>query len=860
MEDLPSMKEGKIKDPFTDPPQIKVNATTEDELNSAKDGVSKRKTGVTAQADIFEKNTSGEASDPTAESFSPETPKQYPNGTDEAGAPQIAQPAEVKGFDELSSTVDPQLVLDSSVAGDTVETSDLASTSSHYAGSRASNAMSSSMHLQPAFMLKLALADPQTTMTDVNSVISKEGHSNALHKADEKKSTLPPTSPNGGADFKNSIRIWQQKSMELENESQQVDADLNSNDLNFVRRTLTNITSPIFSYNLKVAEPNTTDVSPKIITYRKNTHERKESDSYAELVETGARFDPKLYVNEKYKSTPYRYATIKRNVDFHQIFRSHDLTDRLLDDFACALSREILLQGRIYVTENSVCFNSNLLGWVTSLVIEFKDVIKIEKKSTAGLFPNGILVETRDVKHNFASFLSRDATFDFLRTVWLESVGKDLADLDAIDSNGKSKEPTEDIRESSQRRISNYIMSIDEDAHGEDNWSEENLEITDDEQNVFSSDDEEELQANNDSDVKILKEEVPTTTNSDSRVALRASSEYQNNGPHSNPPTTINRSFEDSEHEKEVGNVFIDAPLGIVFDVMFGSANTALHRKILDSQGATEVSDYGPFLPNEKEQSLMERKYTYRRPLGYSIGPKSTKCCVSEIIEHLDYRDHIVVLSITATPDVPSGGSFTVRTRYYFLWAENNRTHLRIAFHVKWSGSSWIKKVVENLTLSAQEAVTADIIKMLIKEIEDHTETQTNATNAPVTDEKATAMPVKKPSSIFNEEKKRIKYARVPERPELMSKEVMSICIVLLCILIAVLILIQWRLVSISLQTKALIEKHLQITSGLVKLVIENSDTKSKLTKLGSEKQEKVALLVEHALLLLDESERMQGL
>ena len=34
-----------------------------------------------------------------------------------------------------------------------------------------------------------------------------------------------------------------------------------------------------------------------------------------------------------------------KNIDFHNNFHSLDLTDRLVDDFACALSREIFVTG-----------------------------------------------------------------------------------------------------------------------------------------------------------------------------------------------------------------------------------------------------------------------------------------------------------------------------------------------------------------------------------------------------------------------------------------------------------------------------------------------------------------------------------
>src|ERR1700694_377468 len=36
-------------------------------------------------------------------------------------------------------------------------------------------------------------------------------------------------------------------------------------------------------------------------------------------------------------------------------------------DYSCALSKEILVQGRMYVSEHYICFNSNIFGWVTNV-------------------------------------------------------------------------------------------------------------------------------------------------------------------------------------------------------------------------------------------------------------------------------------------------------------------------------------------------------------------------------------------------------------------------------------------------------------------------------------------------------------
>lgn len=36
-------------------------------------------------------------------------------------------------------------------------------------------------------------------------------------------------------------------------------------------------------------------------------------------------------------------------------------------DYGCALQKEILVQGRLYISENHVCFNANIFGWVTNV-------------------------------------------------------------------------------------------------------------------------------------------------------------------------------------------------------------------------------------------------------------------------------------------------------------------------------------------------------------------------------------------------------------------------------------------------------------------------------------------------------------
>lgn len=95
------------------------------------------------------------------------------------------------------------------------------------------------------------------------------------------------------------------------------------------------------------------------------------------------------------------------------------LTDhsRLLD-YGCALQREILIQGRLYISENHICFHANIFGWITDLAIPIDEITSLEKKMTAFVIPNAIQITTRQARYTFASFLSRDTTYDVIYNIW----------------------------------------------------------------------------------------------------------------------------------------------------------------------------------------------------------------------------------------------------------------------------------------------------------------------------------------------------------------------------------------------------------------------------------------------------------
>ncbi|XP_026114048.1 GRAM domain-containing protein 1B-like isoform X2 [Carassius auratus] len=108
----------------------------------------------------------------------------------------------------------------------------------------------------------------------------------------------------------------------------------------------------------------------------------------------------------------------QRNEDFRKLFKQLPDSERLIVDYSCALQRDILLQGRLYLSENWICFYSNIFRWETLLTVKLKDVCSMTKEKTARLIPNAIQLCTDSEKHFFTSFGARDRTYMMMFRLW----------------------------------------------------------------------------------------------------------------------------------------------------------------------------------------------------------------------------------------------------------------------------------------------------------------------------------------------------------------------------------------------------------------------------------------------------------
>jgi hypothetical protein len=396
--------------------------------------------------------------------------------------------------------------------------------------------------------------------------------------------------------------------------------------------------------------------------------------------------------------TGFAVASKKRNRDFHQLFRSVPEDDYLIEDYGCALQKDILLQGRLYVSEGHICFHSNIFGWVTTLVISFDEVMSVEKKSTAMVFPNAIVIQTLHAKNIFASFMSRDSTYDLLVGIWKISHPSLQSSVNGVIKLGGAGGGDITTKQEDSGSDDGTDEDYDEDeVYDEDEDGEEGIgSFTEAGEGSIAG------SVEGDGSIQAVNRKPPsvpmiggavnsTETVEDGRVDKSAAGNIVPAQDFPGPPTHAPTSITDPDafYDKIIRDEVISAPLGKIYSLLFGPASGDWMIKFLsEDQKVLDLQfDDKKALSNDKKT----RSYSYIKLLGGSIGPKQTKCNLTENLDAFDLEKAVIVNISIQTPDVPSGNIFTVKTKYCLSWAENNATRLVTSAVIEWTGKSWLK-------------------------------------------------------------------------------------------------------------------------------------------------------------------------
>jgi hypothetical protein len=384
------------------------------------------------------------------------------------------------------------------------------------------------------------------------------------------------------------------------------------------------------------------------------------------------------------KLTGFAVANKKRNRDFHALFKSVPDDDYLIEDYSCALQREILAHGRLYVSEGHLCFSSNIFGWVTTLVMSFDEIVSVEKRSTALVFKNGLEISTLHTKHIFASFASRDTTYDLIIKIWKLGHPHLQSSLNGVRLEEPGGDRTEKIETASVSAVGSHSIS------GSDAESDDGDDVYDEDE-----DDEEGHDGTQPSDgpgPEVAEKAVARKVSGPAAPSEKpdegaSASGGDFPGPATHAPTDCGDAG--THYDKVMGDEVIPAPLGKVYTLLFGPASAAWMGKWLTTD--QKCTDLQMDDKRGLSEEVKSRTYSYIKPLSASIGPKQTKCIVTEQLDHIDLEKAVNVSVSTQNPDVPSGNIFCVKTKYCLTWAENNATRVQVNCTIEWSGKSWLK-------------------------------------------------------------------------------------------------------------------------------------------------------------------------
>ncbi|KAL8408222.1 hypothetical protein RB594_006859 [Gaeumannomyces avenae] len=438
------------------------------------------------------------------------------------------------------------------------------------------------------------------------------------------------------------------------------------------------------------------------------------------------------------KLTGFAVASKKRNRDFHMLFKTVPDDDYLIEDYSCALQREILAHGRLYVSEGHLCFSSNILGWTTTLVMSFDEIVAVEKRSTALVFKNGLMISTLHAKHVFASFTSRDSTYDLIVKIWKLGHPSLQSSLNGVNIDEMGGDKTEKIAAEEGAGGDGGAGSIaSQSLSGSEDESE------DDEDDVYDEDEEEEADG---PDAALLPESRAAETEADKAISRRPSGAVNGNGPSAEKPKEASAAGggaaggddfpgpathaptecgdTDTHFDKFLADDIVPAPLGKVFNMTFGPASVTWMTKWLT--GEQKCFEF----QMEDQKGLgadnTTRTYSYIKPLYASLGPKQTKCIVSEHVDAIDLEKAVNITCTTQTPDVPSGNVFNVKTRYCLTWGENNTTRVQVNCTTEWTGKSWLKGPIEKGVIDGQTQYCKDFFAALKAAVSSRSRAGTN--------------------------------------------------------------------------------------------------------------------------------------
>ncbi|XP_015670347.1 protein Aster-B [Protobothrops mucrosquamatus] len=364
----------------------------------------------------------------------------------------------------------------------------------------------------------------------------------------------------------------------------------------------------------------------------------------------------------------------QRNEDFRKLFKQLPETERLIVDYSCALQRDILLQGRLYLSENWICFYSNIFRWETLLTVRLKDICTMTKEKTARLIPNAIQVCTDTEKHFFTSFGARDRTYMMMFRLWQNAL---------LEKPLCPKELWHFVHQCYGNELG--LTSDDEDYVPPDEdfntmgYCEE-IPVEENEVNDSSS--------KSSSDVKAeVSPQLPKKSVTNSSMLTPSSN---NEAPI--PVGEVQAFYEDlngRQYMNEVFNFSVDK----LYDLLF--TNSQFLRDFMEQRRFSDVV----FHPWKKEETgNQSRVILYTITLTNPLAPKTATVTETQTMYKASQESECYVIDAEVlTHDVPYHDYFYTINRYTLTRVAKNKCRLRVSTELRYRKQPWglVKSFIE---------------------------------------------------------------------------------------------------------------------------------------------------------------------
>jgi len=345
--------------------------------------------------------------------------------------------------------------------------------------------------------------------------------------------------------------------------------------------------------------------------------------------------------------------------------------EKLEMDYMCALHHKILLQGKMYVFENYVCFYSNVFGYTKLRTIPFSEITLINRAKTAMVFPNAIEITYRGRTEFFTSFIFPERSFNFLCKQWakVSHYGKLFA------SNVSLRSDVDEVADGSDKVATTSPQSTIENTSAKSETSDAIEEEHDDDE---------------------FDDEIGDFGNAPTaRVPGK-------------PPSLSSTSIKTYEGQL---NCSIEEFFSAVWS---NKSRTILQPKISSALEQTDcsITDW----IRSKTRGGCAREMMFTVPVKQKFGPKSTRCHQTQY--YSIYEDNTLVFSTSQVQtDIPYGDYFRVEAHWILRPIGERKCSLFVGTEVIFTKSTMMKGLIVNSVMDESKEIIAKIVKIIMNDI-----------------------------------------------------------------------------------------------------------------------------------------------